>query len=329
MMKSMYEVIEKSTSPVSPLSQEFRSLDSRGLLASPKSGRQHFWIDLWNSMVEVSSLCITKSQKFLKYNGVQSLSVYKNSDTELNIHHPMFKLIDESWSDSKTHLECFHLDSKSLYQEVQKEVPGEFFSQQNWSLKFRDGMLVYVENGISRVICLLDELCLAQKEMIHDVLSVVYFAKLAGVSFNKIQQGVETLCGYHTFKTAKDEFTGSEFIDYSHVENFENCQRVLKYYDDQPIVILGGDYCALPHEFEEQLIAAEARLIHIIDAPKAQDPFLRRFIDLYTVSNLAEAVRTAFEITEEPSKVLVIAGIDKSREDRIELSQTFIKEVHS
>lgn len=329
MMKSINEVIETSVSPITPLSQELRRLDSQGLLASPKSGRQHFWIDLWNVMAEVSSLTITKSQKFLKFNGVQSLSVYKNSDAELNIHQPMFKLIDESWSDSITHLECFHLDSKSLYQEVSKEVQGDFFSEQNWSLKFRDGMLVYVENGISRVICLLDELCLPQKEMIHDVLSVVYFAKLAGISFDKIQQGVESICGYHTFKTAKDEFTGSEFIDYSHIENFENCQRVLKYYDDQPIIILGGDYCALPHVFEEQLIAAEARLIHIIDAPKAQDPFLRRFIDLYTVSNLAEAVRTAFEITEEPSKVLVIAGIDKSKEDRVELSQTFIKEVHS
>lgn len=315
-------------SPIEEIQTSLKKLKSSGLLASPKSGRQHFWIDLWNEIAEVSSLQITKSSRFVKYTGDHSLAIYQNELKTLNIHQPLFKMISQSWSLDAS-INGFHLDSTTLLEEVKEEAPGEFFADLNWQIKFRDRMLVLVENGISRVLCILDEIFLPQEEMIADLVSVVYIAKLAGVHVNKIQTGIEQICGFDVVKTTKDSFTGSEFVDFSEVSSFGDALRILRYFDGMPVVVLGGDYCALPQDFEEQLIASEATLIHIIRTPKAQDPFLRRFIDVYQVGNVSEAIRTVYEVTEEACEILFFAGIEKGRRDRQELSQEFLKEVIS
>lgn len=312
--------------PVQKFCQDFKSLDSSGLLASPKSGRQHFFIDLWNAIVEVSSQRIEKSSRFIKHSGEHSLAIYPAQLTKLNIHEPMVKLVNQSWEHWESN-HGFHIDTVALKECVHGENDVEFFNELDWELKFRDGMLVLVEGGISRVICIMDELFFAQEAMVEELLSVVYLSKLTGASVAKIQKGIEEVCGFDVITTAQDKFTGSEFIDFSNVANFDECLRIIRYFDCAPVVILGGEYCALPQLLEEQLIASEASLIHIIETPKAQDPFLRRFIDVYQVADTSEAIRTVYEITEEASEILYFGGIERSQSSRSDLSQAFLKEV--
>lgn len=314
--------------PIDRVQKQLKGLKSTGLVASPRSGREHFWVDLWNEIVEVVSLQISKSNHFAENSKTDSLSIYENELKSLNIHEPIFTLISKT-SEIDSPCNSFYLDSSVLLRQLNDELSLGYFTETNWQIKFRDGMLVIVESGISRVICILDETFFPQPEMIADLISVVYMAKITGVHVNKIQTGIAKICGFDVIKTTKDTFTGSEFIDFSEVSSFDDALRILRYFDENPIVVLGGDYDNIPQTFGEQLITSAATLVHIRPAAQAQILSLKKFIDIYQVDNVSEAIQTVYRVTEQRCEILFLAGIEKKPKEQIKLSQEFFKEVIS
>ena len=314
---------------VENLKKILKSLNSQGLFASPKSARQHFWIDMWNEMSEISSLQIHKSHLFSQFSDENTLNVFdghvikqSNDDATLKVSHQTMDYFDKSFS-------SFHLDVPSIFREIDSTGNQEFFNNIDWKINFRDGMLLLVENGISQVLCLLDEVYFPQPEMLEDLISVIYLAKIANIQISKMNRAIEKICGLDYVNTQQDPFTGNKFVNYSEVTSFDECRRVLNYFEKQPVVIMGGDYCMLDSGLKEQLIAHNSVFIHIIKTPRVQDSFMNRFINVHHVNSIAEAVITAYEVTEKQSNVLFFGGIQLDSLNSQKLGDEFIKEVLS
>ncbi len=314
---------------VENLKNILQSLNSEGLFASPKSARQHFWIDMWNEMSEISSLQIHKSHLFSQFSDEKTLNVFdghvikqSNDDATFKVSHQTMNFFDKSFS-------SFHLDVPSIFQELDSTVDQEFFNNLHWKINFRDGMLLLVENGISQVLCLLDEVYFPQPEMVEDLISVIYLAKIANIEVSKMNRAIEKICGLDHVNTQKDPFTGNKFVNYSQVTSFDECQRILNYFEKQPVVIMGGDYCILNPGLKEQLIAHNSILIHIIKTPRVQDSFMNRFINVHHANSIAEAVNTVYNLTEKQSNVLFFGAIHLDSVNSQKLGDQFIKEVLS
>jgi hypothetical protein len=172
--------------------------------------------------------------------------------------------------------------------------------------RIKDQVFYYQSEKMSQALFALEDNLIERKELFSESVLHLWMAYFSGIDLFSFQAKLSVFLLERNTKVVRDQFTQIQFMDFSHIQGWDDVHRILKIIENDSTVVIGGKIDVIPEVIARVCKEKHLGLILLeLFGPLDCDSKLQ----ISRVNNIKEAIDMSYVLAENVSRIYLFPGI--------------------